>query len=169
MSYCVNCGVELAPSEHACPLCDTEIVNPRQPFDRKYPQPFPKRFDIFSPTDDRAFIAVIISIILALPAAICLACDLAYTKGAGWSLIVMGAMAMLWVYIVPVMFIRRHRVLTLVILDTAALLGFLWLVEAFAAKGLWFVRFALPLVLLADILFVIDYIIFIRKIFYYFC
>ena len=30
MSYCVNCGVELAPSEKNCPLCGTPVINPPQ-------------------------------------------------------------------------------------------------------------------------------------------
>ena len=32
MSYCVNCGVELAPSEKRCPLCGVEVVNPAKPW-----------------------------------------------------------------------------------------------------------------------------------------
>lgn len=101
MSYCVNCGVELAESEHACPLCHTEVLNPAQPFDRKAPRPFPSRLDLFTPSNNRGFIAAIVTLVLALPAAICLACDIAYTEGAGWSMLVVGAMAMLWVFIVP--------------------------------------------------------------------
>lgn len=159
MSYCVNCGVELAPSEHACPLCGTEVVNPRQPFDKNYPKPFPSRLDIFAPTDDRGLVAAIVTIALALPAAISLACDVAYSKGAGWSVLVIGAMAMLWVFIVPVILIRRHRVLIAGVLDTGAVLGYLWIVERFAANGLWMRQLALPLVILADVLFTVDYFI----------
>ena len=116
MSYCVNCGVELAESEHACPLCHTEVLNPAQPFDRKAPRPFPSRLDLFTPSNNRGFIAAIVTLVLALPAAICLACDIAYTEGAGWSMLVVGAMAMLWVFIVPTLYIRRHRVLFGVVL-----------------------------------------------------
>ena len=53
MSYCVNCGVELADSERRCPLCHTEVHNPRQPYDRKIPKPFPNRLDLFEPEDNR--------------------------------------------------------------------------------------------------------------------
>lgn len=165
MSYCVNCGVELAPSEHACPLCGTEVRNPREPYDKKYPKPFPSQLDIFAPTDDKPLIAAIISIVLALPAAICLACDIAYTKGAGWSVLVIGAMAALWVFIVPALFVRRHRILKLGILDTGALLGYLWVIERFATHGLWVKQLALPLVILADVLFIIDYFIITKLIF----
>lgn len=158
MSYCVNCGVELAPSERICPLCQTEVHNPRQPYDPQAPKPFPSGLDLLMPTDNRGFVAAILTLLLALPAAVCFACDVAYTDGAGWSMLVIGAMAMLWVFIVPMLFLRRHRVLAAAVLDTAALLGYLWLVEHFAARGIWFLHLAVPLVVLIDILFVADYL-----------
>ena len=135
MSYCVNCGVELADSERRCPLCHTEVHNPRQPYDRRIPKPFPNRLDLFEPEDNRGFAAAITTLLLALPAAICLACDVAYTRGAGWSMLVTGAMAMLWVFIVPPIFLRRHKVLFCGTLDTAAVLGYLWMVEHYAAMA----------------------------------
>ena len=159
MSYCVNCGVELEESQHACPLCGTEVVHPQKPFDRSAPRPFPERLDLFTPSDNRGFLALIISIVLALPAAICLACDVAYTQGAGWSVLVIGAMAALWVFIVPAMFIRRHAALILGVLDAGAVLGYLWVVERFAAGGNWLPSLAAPLVLLALLLFAADYLI----------
>ncbi len=158
MSYCVNCGVELAESERVCPLCHTEVHNPRQPFDAKAPRPFPARIDLFEPTDNRGFAAAIITLVLALPAIVCLACDLAYTPGSGWSMLVVGAMAMLWVFIVPALFFRRHPILCGVVLDTSAVLGYLYLVERFAARGDWFLRLALPIVVLVNVLFVADYL-----------
>ena len=41
MSYCVNCGVELDVSAHACPLCGTPVVNPRCPVDETAQPLFP--------------------------------------------------------------------------------------------------------------------------------
>lgn len=73
-------------------------------------------------------------------------------------MLVVGAMAMLWVFIVPTLYIRRHRVLFGVVLDTGAVLGYLFLVERFAAHGDWFVRLAVPVVLLILLLFVADYL-----------
>ena len=162
MSYCVNCGVELAQSERICPLCGTEVVNPRQPYDRKAPKPFPTGLDLLTPDDHRGFNAVVLSLLFALPAAVCLACDVAYTRGAGWSMLVIGAAAMLWIFIVPALLIRRHRVLLCGILNTAALLGYLFIIERFLARGMWFMQLALPLVLLGDVLFVLDYVLIAR-------
>ena len=157
MSYCVNCGVELSPSEHACPLCQTEVNNPRRPYDRKYPKPFPNRLDLFEPQDNRLFNTAIITLLLALPAAICLACDVAYTNSKGWSMLAIGAMAMLWVFIIPPMYFRRHIVLFSTVLDISALLGYLWIVERYAAEGLWFQQLAVPIVILITAVFVLDY------------
>ena len=53
---------------------------------------------------------------------------------------------------------RRHAVLLCGTLDTAAVLGYLWLVEHYAAKGSWFQAMAVPLVILIDILFTADYL-----------
>lgn len=33
MSYCVECGVELAEYHKKCPLCDTPVLNPKKSFD----------------------------------------------------------------------------------------------------------------------------------------
>lgn len=73
-------------------------------------------------------------------------------------MLVTGAMAMLWVFIVPPIFLRRHKVLFCGTLDTAAVLGYLWMVEHYAAKGSWFQAMAVPLVVLVDLLFTADYL-----------
>ena len=43
MSYCVHCGVQLAPSEARCPLCQTPVVDPAAPYDPALPREFPVR------------------------------------------------------------------------------------------------------------------------------
>ena len=152
MSYCVNCGVELAPSERVCPLCGTEVNNPRQPYDPAAPKPFPNEIDLFAPSTDCTYLAAILTLLMALPAAICLACDLAYTHGAGWSMLVAGAMGLLWIATAPLVLIRRHRVLVGVVLDGAGVLGYLWLIERYAAPGDWYLRLAVPIVVLLAVL-----------------
>lgn len=163
MSYCVNCGVELAPSERECPLCHTEVVNLRAPIDPEAPKPFPDRIDLFAPQSGRGFTAGVVTLLLALPAAVCLACDAVYTRWAGWSLLVAGALAMIWVFAVPALLIRRHRVLWAGLLDGAAVLSYLWLVERYVAPGVWFMPLAVPIVAQAAALFVADYLL-LRKV-----
>ena len=62
------------------------------------------------------------------------------------------------------MYIRRHAVLILGVLDIAALIGYLWIVERFAAKGEWLMGLAVPLVVLAAVLFVIDYFLIVKAV-----
>ena len=68
-----------------------------------------------------------------------------------------GATAMLWMFIVPMLFIRRYRVLVATILDSGALLGYLWVVQQYTGTGRWLTSLALPMVLLAVVLFIVDY------------
>lgn len=164
MSYCVNCGVELADSERACPLCGVEVNNPAHPYDPSAPKPFPPALDLLMPPDNRKFLSAVISLLLSLPAAVCLACDLAYTGGLGWSMLVAGAMAALWVFIVPMLLLRRHKILLGAALDTGALLMYLWLVERFVSGGSWFRGLALPLVLLLAVIVFIDYLLISRAV-----
>lgn len=94
------------PSELG-PLCGTPVQNPRQPYDPETPKPFPSELDLFSPSDDRGYLALIATLLLALPAAICLCCDLAYTHGAGLVVVGGGGMGLLWILVVPMLLIRR--------------------------------------------------------------
>lgn len=158
MSYCVNCGVELADSERACPLCGVEVINPAHPYDPRTPKPFLPALDLLMPPDNRKFLSAVITLLLSLPAAVCLACDLAYTGGVGWSVLVAGAMAALWIFIVPMLLLRRHKILLGAVLDTGALLMYLWLVERFVSGGSWFREMALPMVLLLAIIVLVDYL-----------
>ena len=41
MSYCVNCGVELEASLKECPLCNTPVINPKQPHPVTGSGPYP--------------------------------------------------------------------------------------------------------------------------------
>ncbi|MCI8554161.1 MAG: hypothetical protein HFJ80_04360 [Clostridiales bacterium] len=164
MSYCVNCGVELAPAERVCPLCGVEVCNPRAPYDPAAPRPFPREVDRLEPVAGRAGLAPILTLLMALPAAICLACDLAYTQGTGWSVLAAGALGLLWIVTVPMVLLRRHRLLTGVALDSAGTLGYLWLVERYTTPGHWFIQLAVPLVLLLALLIVGDILLITRVI-----
>ena len=46
MSYCVNCGVELEKGLPLCPLCDTPVINPKEPKDEDVKPPYPLNFTV---------------------------------------------------------------------------------------------------------------------------
>jgi hypothetical protein len=164
MSYCVNCGVELDPSEKNCPLCGVEVLNPRQPFDDKAPRPYPKRLDPINDRINRRFVASILSICLAFPAVICVVINLILSGQADWSLLAAGALGLLWLCVVPYYLYRKPN-FTLVFLPICA--GLAWyplLVAAVLQSGNWYPGLALPLVILACALVYLNGILIERKI-----
>ncbi len=156
MSYCVHCGVELEASEQNCPLCGTEVCNPRQPFDPRARRPYPSHVDPITERINRQFIVAIISILLAFPALLVIIIDLFYTDSLDWSLIVAGALAMIWVVICPAMLMRRPTFLKVVVPSVLAVLAFMWLLNQFYFMSGWYLGLALPIILLTSVLLMIN-------------
>ena len=122
MSYCVNCGVELANSEKRCPLCGVEAVNPadlRCP--DGYDEAFPKTREPLESAFDRGMWIKIVSIVLALPAAICFVSNMLYHSADFWSLYVMGALAVAWTFCVSPFLFKRYFPLLWIVAATAVI------------------------------------------------
>lgn len=98
MSYCVNCGVKLAKSEHKCPLCHTKIINPRK-LTEEYVPVYPNQIEKFK-TINYKFISKLIILILFVLAAITVLCDLIITKNISWSIYVVCAIIHLSSYLI---------------------------------------------------------------------
>ena len=84
MSYCVNCGVKLSPSEKECPLCHTLVINPNERKNEYHPI-YPNRLEIRKKINIKFLIKIIIfsSLIMGL---ICLITDIIISKGKiSWS------------------------------------------------------------------------------------
>lgn len=148
MSYCVNCGVELEPSEKQCPLCQVVVQNPARPFDERAVRPYPRRLDPINERLNRQFIGAILSIILAFPAVLCLAINYSIDGQLTWSLYVIGALALAWTVVCPYYFWRRRTVNKIYLPIVAVLLGYLLLIAALQDSLGLFVPLTLPLVLI---------------------
>ncbi|POP37806.1 hypothetical protein C3R19_12960, partial [Blautia producta] len=70
MSYCVNCGVELDKTCKVCPLCNTKVINPKQPPDTAAPKPFPS-LEGHAEQVPRRDITILMTVILATTAVVC--------------------------------------------------------------------------------------------------
>lgn len=150
MSYCVHCGVELHPTADRCPLCGTPVLDPGAPEGPEGPLPFPTQRREVPPADRRS-LALLISAMLASAGAATGALNLwFFYPGVPWSLYIIGACAMLWLFFVPPLWWRgMHRLLRLLV-DVAAVALYLFLI-ALALNGskTWYPGLALPIVLLA--------------------
>lgn len=144
MSYCVNCGVELAEGERVCPLCQTEVVNPAKPWKEPSIRPYPRQMEIIVKHVDRQFAAALLGLVLLIPILVTLLCDLLPDGQISWSAYVLGSVAMVMIWVLVPMASRRYHWLLFLGLDGLSTACFLWAV-CHVAGGRWFWPLALPL------------------------
>lgn len=146
MSYCVNCGVELHATARGCPLCHTPIYNPGQPVDEERLPPFPSRRAEVQPVSKRE-LALLISAMLASVAVLCGLLNLFFIhSGRAWSLYVIGAAMMLWVWLVLPLLLRGMPLWLRLGLDAVAVGVYVYLIAIDVHGQDWYFGMALPIV-----------------------
>lgn len=140
--YCAKCGVKLADSQEACPLCGTRAYHPDIP--REVTQgPFPK--GKFPAKPKRSFLGqVILTVLCLLPILIVLLCDLQLGGQVSWSGYVVGAILLGYVMIVLPTWFRKPNMVIFVPCDFVAIGLFLMYINL-AVGGNWFIGFAFPI------------------------
>ena len=147
MSYCVNCGVELDPSAGICPLCHTPVVNPGRPVDEEAPPPFPTRRAEVQPVN-KWEVALLLSAMLASVAVCCGLLNLFFLRSdRPWSLYVIGAAVMLWIWLVPPLLHRTMPLWLRLLLDVAAVGVYVYLISIDLRGHDWYMGLALPIIL----------------------
>lgn len=159
MSYCVNCGVELADSEKRCPLCHVEVVNPQKPWEESPERPYSRHVDTIMKRIDRSYLATLMGLILTIPCVITVLLDILSGDGLSWSAYVVGAITVLFVCaLLPLYFKRYHTVLFLSA-DCAAVLLYLLFIERMNG-GSWFLGLGLPLTAAASVCILVPALLF---------
>ena len=135
--YCAHCGVELMKSTDRCPLCETPV----------HPMPAP---ETSAPCRGRLrrktrlnllFLALCLHVI-----AVVLATDLALNNGLSWSVYVMGAVVLVYFWVIFPLLVSKARECLSGALNFGLLAVYLWAIEQIAG-GRWFLTLALPIVL----------------------
>lgn len=147
MSYCVNCGVELAASERRCPLCGVEVINPASPFDDTAESPFPERRETVAHRQVRIITAKVLSLLLAIPFISVLIADLIEDGALSWSLIPAGAVALFFMAVVFPCLFKKPAVWLFMLFAALETALFLFGLNRLLG-GDWYFLFALPLTLL---------------------
>lgn len=147
MSYCVNCGVELDRTERKCPLCGVAVVNLAESANGEEYGPFPSRRDTLESAFDKGLWIRVVSVILAVPAAICFLSNMLFHGETFWSLYVVGGLAVGWTFCVSPFLFKRYFPLLWIVANTVATLGYLYLIESLSGSHGWFFPLALPIVL----------------------
>lgn len=147
MSYCVNCGVELDATASFCPLCHTPVFNPAQEVDAVAPTPFPTRREEVTEGDRKAT-AMLVSAMLMSVALCCGVLNLFFRTEHIWSLYVIGAAVMLWVWAVPPLLMGGRLLVVRLGLDVLAVAVYVFLISVDLNGGSWYWALALPIILL---------------------
>lgn len=146
MSYCVNCGVELDQTTEVCPLCHTPVLNPRERVDRQSPKPFPtEKSEVSLPS--KWELALLISSMLASMAVCCGVLNLLLPRETAWSLYVIGAAVMLWIFLVPPLLRRGLSAVVQLLCDMGAVAAYVLAIAWNLAGMGWYLRLALPIIL----------------------
>ncbi len=150
MSYCVNCGVELDPSQKACPLCDTPVINPNESMDMEAIPPYPNEDTEMIVESMRRSSAILITMIFVIPLILCPLCNFIITGRLTWSIYVIISVIYTWVVLVTPIVLHRRRFLTgCLFVDFAATGVFLYVLNQFAMpEHNWFMKLAMPILLL---------------------
>lgn len=147
MSYCVNCGVELDATATSCPLCRTPVVNPGQPVDTELPPPFPSRRTEVQPVSKKE-LALLLTVLLASVSVCCGVLNLFFLhSGRPWSLYVIGAAVMLWIWLVPPLLLRGMPLWLRLGFDACAVGVYVYLISIDLHGRAWFLGLALPIIL----------------------
>jgi hypothetical protein len=150
MSYCVNCGVELADSEKRCPLCQVEVMNPRAPWVEPTERPYPHHLDNLMRRIDRRYFATLAGLLLIIPCVITLLLDLILGGGITWSAYPMGAAALVFIFVFLPFYFKKYHTLAFLSADCAAVLLYLLFIERMNG-GHWFLRLGLPITTTASV------------------
>ena len=147
MSYCVHCGVELDPTARTCPLCHTQVVDPQQPVDTELPPPFPSRREEVPPVSKKE-VALLLTAMLASVAVCCGLLNLLFLHSSRpWSLYVIGAPVMLWMWLVPPLLLRGMPLWLRLGLDACAVGVYVYLISIDLHGLEWYLGLALPIIL----------------------
>ncbi len=151
MSYCVNCGVELEASAKACPLCNTLVINVNQIKDMGGQPSFPEEKGAVE-TVNRKDLAILLSVFVLSTGVICGLLNALAFRGTMWSLAVIGACVILWVWLFPLVFSHRLPVYVLLFLDGLSVALYLYMLAYMVGSYEWCMELGLPVVALVTVL-----------------
>ncbi|HPJ20920.1 MAG TPA: hypothetical protein PLP30_07785 [Clostridia bacterium] len=155
MSYCVECGVELADYHEKCPLCSTAVNNPNRPLDfSKNDYPIFKKHHAITNRRRvvRRLVGFILSMSFMMMALIPMLIDLMVESRLSWSLYPLFACLLLWTSIAIPFFKKRNTFFgdfSLAWIGTAV---FIVIIDLLSSTGFTWSRFVISSMLLVWVL-----------------
>ncbi len=148
MSYCVNCGVELHASAKKCPLCNTPVIDPNRPKEAEDAlSPFPEKAGQVESVK-RKDLGILLTMVTLASAGTCGLLNVLVFRESLWSLVVLGACAIVWIVLEPFVICRRQSVYLSLLLDGAAVVFLLYMITFLSGSDEWFFGLGVPLTVL---------------------
>lgn len=162
MSYCVNCGVKLAPSEAKCPLCNTVVINPNETQDKKVQEVYSRQIEEYSGRRiNYKYLVQIILGFIGIGVFVQTLCNILVSLKISWALYSIGAYCLLICLVLPVLTkIKSPYIATMI--DIVALALYIYMIALITDGEMWFFEFYLPLHLFSSI-YVWFMVVFLRK------
>lgn len=151
MSYCVNCGVELDVSHKSCPLCNTPVINPKQLEQLIAVPPFPSEKGQVEFVK-RKDAALLLSVVLLSTAVTCGLLNVFVYKANLWSLSIIGACCVLWVFMIPLVIYTKLSAYASLLLDGVVVCAYLFMLTWLTKQNTWFWGIGLPVTILVTVL-----------------
>ncbi|MGI6238804.1 MAG: DUF6320 domain-containing protein [Christensenellales bacterium] len=150
MSYCVRCGVELAPSEKSCPLCLAVVLDPNGAPEAAE-QAYPERLETVNTHIDHRYGAKLATLFLSIPMGAVLILDLLISGRVTWSGYVIGAGICICLWVILPFFLEMRRPYLYIAIDVLSASAYLAFI-AWRVGGMnWYTAIALPLTLLVGL------------------
>lgn len=148
MSYCVNCGVELDKNLGECSLCNTPVINPKELKNRTKTPSFPEKKGQVEVVK-RKDLGILMTIVAVATAGTCGLLNLFFYDSSPWSLLIIGACALFWVMLVPLVIYTKLPVYVYLLFDGVIVGVYLYLISYMTPSRQWFWGLALPITVLA--------------------
>lgn len=158
MSYCVQCGVKLEQSLKSCPLCHTPVINPNElnstdisdvigPFSTIKGEVEPmKKHDI----------GLWLTLVFGSTALACAILNLFVFNHNYWSIPVIGACIILWIFFCPRMFLPKIPLYLNLLITAVSVIFYEFAITFMTKSDRWFFEISLPTTLVIMVLVTIS-------------
>ncbi|MBR5596245.1 MAG: hypothetical protein IKW30_02430 [Lachnospiraceae bacterium] len=146
MSYCVNCGVKLEQSLNTCPLCHTPVINPNEYIisSNNTLSPFAVTKGEVEPMNKHD-VGMWLSIVLGSTALACGILNFLIFDHNRWSIPVIGACIIMWLFFCPRMFFPKIPIYINLIISALSVIFYEFSITLLTAKDRWFFDLVLPI------------------------
>lgn len=149
MSYCVQCGVKLEQTLKSCPLCHTPVINPNELKEATLSDgigPFATVKGEVEPMKKHDM-GLWLTLVLGSTALACGILNLFVFNHNYWSIPVIGACIILWLFFCPRMFLPKIPVSLNLIASAASVIFYELAITLMTENDRWFYGLALPITL----------------------